>query len=298
MKRLACSAASRRLQAFYDGELPIGDRIAVDAHLEQCEACTSALAELQVLRSVVRSTRRERLMFSDEDDRSFRRSVVSRLKAEQSLSLSSRIPDMFEDMRLVYAGLGATVAAVTCVLMMLNVMRSVTEDRQPNSLAAIVKHMASAEANQRLLMPNASSRPVVEAATLLLPRSSGATFAADSDADVILHGVDAEFALTGVVTSEGRVANLELVHASNGQPVAPGTDEARALQKLMGAVARNRYAPARVDGLPVAVNKVWLVAHTTVHGSKNPHDRPVSIAAKKRVTIVTDTIDGRAPRPA
>ncbi len=298
MKMLTCSATRRRLQAFHDGELPLSDRIAVDAHLEQCEACASSLAELQVLRSVVRSASRERMTFSDEDDHGFQRSVVSRLIAEQSVSLSSRVPDMFEDMRLVYAGLGATVAAMACVLMMLNVMRSVTEDRQTNSLAAIVKNMAAAGASQRLLKPIASSRPVVEAARLLLPRSSGATFAADSDADVILHDVDAEFALTGVVTSQGRVVNLELVHASNGQPVAPGTDEARALQKLMGAVARNRYAPARVNGLPVAVNKVWLVAHTTVHGSKNPLARPVSIVAKKRVTIVTDTTDGRAPRPA
>lgn len=298
MKTLTCSAANRRIQAFYDGELSIGDRIALDAHLDQCVACASALAELQLLRSVIRSARRKRTMFSDEDDRGFERSVVSRLKAEQSVLLRSRIPDMFEDMRLVYAGLGATVAAVACILMMLNVMRSVTEDRRPNSLAAIVKNMATAAANQRLLTPGASSRPVVEAATLLLPGSSGVTFAADSDADVVLYGVDAEFALTGVVTSEGRVANLELVHAISGQPVAPGTDEARALQKLMGAVARNRYVPARWNGLPVAVNKVWLVAHTTVHGSKEPLDRPVSVAAKKRVTIAAGTTDGRALRPA
>jgi hypothetical protein len=86
------------------------------------------------------------------------------------------------------------------------------------------------------------------------------------------------------------------VHASSGTPVAAGTEEAKALQKWMGAVARGRYKPARVDGLPVAVNKVWLVAHTTVRPLPGaPLDRPISIAAKKRVTSITDA---RAPRPA
>ena len=289
MKTLTCSAARRRLHAYHDAELPVSDQIAVSDHLDWCEECASAFEELQSLRVVLRSAIRERNS-SIEDDPSFLGNIVSRLKAEDSVSFTSRIHGMFEDMRLVYAGLGASVAAVACVLMMLNMMRFVKEDQRPDSLAAIMSALASSEASQtnvsQVVMP-----VTVEAQLLMVPRLTGASFAADSDADVEFYGVDAEFALAGVVTREGYVDSLQLMHASSGQPVAPGTEEARALQKWMGAVARTRYEPARVDGLPVAVNKYWLVAHTTVH----PLDRPVSVAAKKRITSITDV---RAPRPA
>jgi hypothetical protein len=50
----------------------------------------------------------------------------------------------------------------------------------------------------------------------------------------------------------------------------PGTSGARAVDGLVDAMRRARFEPARfdglLDGLPVAVNMVWLVAHTTVRG--------------------------------
>ena len=295
MKTLTCPAARRRLHAYHDAELPVSDQIAVSDHLDWCEACASAFEELQSLRVVLRSAMRERKssIEDNEDDPRFRESIVSRLKAEDSVSFTSRIHGMFEDMRLVYAGLGASVAAIACVLMMLNMMRFVKEDQRPDSLAAIMSTLASSEASQanvsQVVMP-----VMVEAQLLMVPRLTGASFAADSDADVELDGADAEFALAGVITREGSVDGLQLMHASSGQPVAPGTEEARALQKWMSAVAKTRYEPARLDGLPVPANKYWLVAHTTVHGSKTL-DRPVSVAAKKRITSITDVW---APRPA
>ena len=285
MKALTCAAARRRLHAFHDAELPVGDQIAVSDHLDWCEGCASAFEELQMLRSAIRSTTRQRPAFSDDEQRGFQRDVISRLYAEQSTSLAARIDGMFDDMRLVYAGLGATMAAMACIMMMLNMMRFVREDQRPDSLAAIVSSLAS-ESNRD---STGAVVPVVVSARLLLPGPSGVTFAADSDADV--DNVDAEYAIAAVITREGRVENLELRHASSGEPLAPGTAEAKALRRLMTAVARGRYEPARVDGLPVAVNKVWLLP--TVHASKNALDRPVSIAAKKRVTS-TDPVPGRS----
>ena len=46
MKVLSCAAARRRLQAYHDDELPVGQQIEVDAHLETCEDCAAALEEL------------------------------------------------------------------------------------------------------------------------------------------------------------------------------------------------------------------------------------------------------------
>jgi hypothetical protein len=193
---------------------------------------------------------------------------------------------VFDDMRLVYAGLGATVAAVACLLMMLNMLRFAREDQRPQSLAAIVSALASAGTQLPTPQPAPS---IVDARPLFVPSLNGATFAADSDADIVLDNVDAEYVLAGIVTREGRVANLELVHASSGQTVPKGTVEAHAFQRLMGAVSQARYEPARVDGLPVAVNKVWLVPHTTVHGRKEARaeiDSTPVPGSKRRLTSV------------
>ncbi len=52
---------------------------------------------------------------------------------------------------------------------------------------------------------------------------------------------DSEFMIRAVVTREGTVANPELVHAMSDQkPIAPGTEEAKAAETLMGAVSRTR----------------------------------------------------------
>ena len=47
MKVLSCAAARRRLQAYHDDELSVGQQIEVDAHLEWCGECTAALEELE-----------------------------------------------------------------------------------------------------------------------------------------------------------------------------------------------------------------------------------------------------------
>ena len=42
MKPLTCAAARRRLHAFHDGELPVADQIAVEAHIDRCDECAAA----------------------------------------------------------------------------------------------------------------------------------------------------------------------------------------------------------------------------------------------------------------
>ena len=96
---------------------------------------------------------------------------------------------------------------------------------------------------------------------MLLPRS-------DPDAlvgSVVMDRDDAVFALAAVVTREGRVRNLELLTPdTSALPV-----EEREILELLGAASQARFEPARAGGTPVAVNVVWLVAHTTVRGKGN-----------------------------
>jgi len=268
MKTLTCAAARRSLQAFHDSELPVSQEIAVWAHLEWCDGCAATLAELQLVRGALLVATQERGTLPREEAASFTATIVNRLKAEQDTSWLARLEVMFADMRLGYAGVGAAVATMICVVIMLGMMRFATIER-PDSLAAIVTFLAT---------PGSNENPVPIDARVLLPRALDGSFAAGENNTSA--EVDAVFTLAAVVTREGRIGNLELLHSNGGQE--PGGDQARLVEGLLDAVSRARFEPARMAGLPVAVNMVWLVARTTVRPSK-ASAIPVVPLAKKHV---------------
>lgn len=258
MKDLSCAAAGRRLQAYHDDELAVGQQIEVDAHLERCGDCRSVLEELQLVRFMVREAAPGRIALTNEERAGFHASVVNRVGAENTLSLSVRVRAMFEDMHFVYAGLGAAAATVSCITIMLSMM----------NFAALTS-------------PGFNQNPVVVDARMLMPRVLDQGFDATTGTTDTKNDDDAAFTLSAVVTREGRLVNLEL-HAENGQAPAAGSSEARAVQSMLGAMSHARFEPARVAGLPIAVNMVWLVTHTTVRGTKIPMDLPVVQSGKKR----------------
>jgi len=262
MKVLSCAAARRRLQAYHDDELSFGEQIEVDVHLEACADCTDALEELDVLRSALRASTPGRAALTAEEHVGFHASVVSRVGAEQRMSLSVRLRSMFEDMHFVYAGLGAAGATVSCIAIMLSMM----------NFAALTN-------------PGFNQNPVLIDARILMyawpatpnpmPGVLGQGFDAPNGAD------DGAFTLSAVVTREGRLMNLEL-HPEDGQTPKAGSSQARAVQTMLGAMSQARLEPARVGGLPIAVNMVWLVTHTTVRGTETPKVVPATPTAKKR----------------
>ncbi len=67
-----------------------------------------------------------------------------------------------------------------------------------------------------------------------------------------------DVALAAVVTREGTIAGLEVL-------LADGHD-AEVMLSLLDVAAAVRFEPASFAGSPVAVNMVWLFAHTTVRG--------------------------------
>ena len=268
MKVLTCAATRRRLQAFHDAELPVGDQIAVAAHLEWCDRCAEAFAEIEIVGSVLRSALPGRTVLSPDEQVTFPHAVVNRMRVERNLSWPVRLPLLFEDAHFLYAGGAAAVAAVVCVVVMLGMMRFATSTPRPDSLAALVD----------LLTPGSNQNPVVPRASVQMPKPLGEAFSTSSS----LKGNDeAVFTLAAVVTREGRVANLELLRET-GDDVVPGTDEAKVVADLLDAVSRARFEPASVAGLPVAVNMVWLVAHTTVRGTPAEPERAAQPPVKKR----------------
>ena len=68
---------------------------------------------------------------------------------------------------------------------------------------------------------------------------------------------DLVLALQAVVTKEGWVSEVSVL----------GNDhEGQQVKEILNAISRGRLEPAQFGGSPVAVNLVWLVAHTTVRG--------------------------------
>jgi hypothetical protein len=270
MKVLTCGATRRRLQAFHDQELSLGDQIAVGAHLGWCDECAAELAELRQVGSALRGSMRGRTTLSDDEANSLRHGVVSRMKAEQTVSFVAQAREMFEDMHLVYAGLGGAAAAMVCVFIMLGMFRFAANER-PDSLAGMVAVLGSPGSNFNPVRPEFPPVPPLEA-RVQLPRPLNQAFSTYPDATG-----DSLIMLAGIITREGTVADLALLDPGGGR-LSSQAGQSKAVEDLLGAVSRARFEPARVDGLPVAVNMVWVVEHTTVRATR---------ASKKRAAAST-----------
>jgi hypothetical protein len=268
MKVLTCAATRRRLQAYHDEELSVRDQIAVSAHLEWCDPCAVLFAELRSLRVALRAAAPGRSVDSPEMELDLYISVVSRVRAENTQAFGARVRALFEDMHFVYAGIGAAAATAVCVIIMLSMMRFANNER-----------------------PGSNHNPVVVDAGMLMPRPLESTFFAPDmmpllSPEATAPGDDAVYTLSGVVTLEGRFINMELHPADGESPVVAGSSEARAVEHLMDSVSNTRFEPARVAGLPVAVNIVWMVAHTTVRATKGAIDLATTPVKKRRADIV------------
>lgn len=274
MRMLSCAATRRRLDAFHDEELPISDQVSVDAHLDWCDDCASAFAELRFLRTALRAATPGRTVLSREEDARLLAAVVNRVKAERTVSFAAQVRDMFEDMHLVYAGIGAAAAAMVCVVIMLGMMRLAASDRL-KSLAA----MAGVPGSPGLSLNRVPAAPRVAMPRPLEPRPLHQTFSTSSAGEG-----DSVIMLAAVVTRERTITNLELLEPDGGRS-APGTDETKAFEDLLGAMSKARFERVwdntralgkKVNGRPVAVNMVWLVERTTVRAVR------ATPAAKKR----------------
>jgi hypothetical protein len=277
MKPLNCTATRRRLNAFHDRELAITDQIAVASHLEWCDSCAAHFADLRLMSAALQSRARSRESLSNEQAAAFTAAVVNRVKAEEQASLFARVREMFDDMHLVYAGLGATMATVFCVLVMLSMMRYATNER-PDSLAAIMTVMATpleCESGNDLA-------DVSGCRARWTARFQRANEAAEQDAI---------FALEAVITNQGRLANLETLRGRTRH--APSTSQAKMIEGLLDAVSRARFDATQALLMPDLSGVVWFVEHATVRATLNKPALDLPLPPKKRAAAIS----GHAPRP-
>ena len=257
MKVLTCAATRRRLHAYCDEELSVGDQIAVGSHLEWCSECARLQVDVRAVGAALRALMPGRMPLSTEEETSLQAAVINRMKAERTFSLSSQAREMFEDMRLVYAAIGGAAAAVVCVVIMLGMMRFA--HILPDSVVASVETSA-------VFAPAPPVEPRIQ-----MPRPLGQAFSAGFD----MTG-DSVVMMVAIVTREGTVVDLALLDPGGGRSSRHGS-QTKAVADLLGAVSRARFEPATVDGLPVAMNMVWVVEHTTVRATRAAKKRTASI---------------------
>lgn len=244
MTVLTCSAVRQRLAAYYDGELQVGDRIAVQGHMNGCSACAEELTAFVDLGDALRIAAAP----APKDDwTGLQSGVISRMRAEAYQSWTACLSRMFDDMHLVWIGLAATAATFLCGALVLSMLHYASPERD-DSLRAIIAVMAAPSGSD--LNP-ASLDGLIQAPTVpqdglvrAMLEQSG------SQGELAL-------ALSAVVSREGRVSELS---------VLANDRDRRQVAQLLDAISRGGLEPARYGSDPIAVNLVWLVEHMTVKG--------------------------------
>jgi len=252
---MKCRLARRELAAYRDGELPMERQLAIRAHLAGCPVCLAEMEDVERVGGMLRQASSVRVESMGETLASVHARVVARVQADPPQRLGRRAARAFDDQgHWLWAVAGATAATLVCLVAVLGVAR-LSQREVPHSMAAIIGAMAD---------PGSNRNPMTIDERLLLPRAYPGEIMPAALAER-----DAVFALSAVVTREGHVQNLELLG-----PGSMRAWEAEQVLEVLDLAAQTRFEPARSGRTPVAVNVVWLLAHTTVVGK----DRELQVA--------------------
>jgi hypothetical protein len=284
MRAISCDRAQRLLQSYRDGELSLDQQIAVRAHLGGCARCLQEAELLGELAVAIRQASVHRVDGMSDTLASIHARVVARVQAERPhLSAGRRLRD-FDDGHLLWAAGGAAAATLVCILALLGVMRMSLREA-PYSLAWVLGGMAD---------PGSNRNPLTLDGRVALP-------SADPEAPMpspLLKPGEGWLAMSVVVTREGQVRDVMLLPGD----ASPRQQE---IVDLLDAASQARFAPAMAGGEPVAVNVVWLLAHTTVIGREGaavplgaPLRRLPPASASPRTTTSGPISATQSPRPA
>jgi hypothetical protein len=245
-----CADVREHLEAFYDGELSIEQRVAIQNHLTECVACSVAAEELTTLGASIREFAAQVADRTSDEPMRMTARVIERLGVEEQFSMRSQMLALFQDMHLVWAGLGATVATMICVIGSASVLHAANQ-QQPGSFANVISILAN---------PGSNENPMRLNYEMLVPPKDDTRPLGVMASPIEMTEEEAEYALAAVVSREGRVQGVEMIN-----PRAAATH--RSVNAVLNDAYRVQFAPAQArGGDAVAVKMVWLVANTTVKG--------------------------------
>jgi hypothetical protein len=244
MQVLPCAQVREDLAAYHDGELEIEAQVLIQSHLQDCVACRLEAAALADLSATFRTMASAEPFRAPADTGLITDAVLDRIRVEQRFALVTRVRESFEDMHLVWAGLGATVAMLFCIFASAGVLHAANQER-PDSLAGIISIIASGATDPVRLVDSAyENKPLLDT-TESWPV-----------------GEQTDLMLSAFVTRDGRIQNVSLLE-----------EQARALHvkpevvlAMIDAASRARFSPTQSSAHPGGVNVVWLVTSTTVKG--------------------------------
>jgi hypothetical protein len=252
-----CIDVRERLEAFCDGELPVEERIAIQNHLGECVTCNLAAEELGSLGASLRELAAQTAdRTSDEPLRIISGRVLERVRVEEQFSLRAQMRGLFQDMHLVWAGLGATMAMLICVVGSASVLHAANQ-MQPGSFANTISILANPGSNEN---PVRLNYEMLLACPDAIERGTCAPISAMASPIEMLEE-DAQYTLSAVVSREGRVQGVEMINQSGA------THRSVSVNAMLNEAYRVQFAPAQArGGDAVAVSMVWLVSNTTVKG--------------------------------
>jgi hypothetical protein len=275
---MGCLAAREMLEAFIDDELPASDQVALETHLRWCATCRARVEDMQLIGASirVRSAARER----DADEvratlAMIQSDVLTRVGAERDQSFPVQFRQLFDDMRFMWPALGATAALLACLFSSMVVYRA-TRGGDPESIANAIDSLAKAAAERRpnplRLEPLSSYYPVQLDDSILAPRgldAGPALYALGED--------EAVFAVSAVVTREGRVATYEVLPSGRAGRTLRARRQAEEVDAVLDSVKLSRFEPAQgAGGGAVTVRMVWVLARTTVKPQPEAATKPIS----------------------
>jgi Putative zinc-finger len=243
MHVLPCAQVREDLQAYHDGEVSIDTQVLIQSHLQECVACRLEAAALADLGAALRAMAGAVPGRATRDTGRISRAVLDRIHVEERFSLVAQVRESFEDMHLVWAGLGATFAMLICIFASAGVLQAASNER-PDSLAGIISTIARGSDPIRLAASPQENKPLLDT-TESLPA-----------------GIEGDLMLSAFITRDGRIQNVEVLE-----------EEARAMRvkpdavlAMIQAASRARFSPSPTSAFAGGVNVVWLVTSTTVKG--------------------------------
>lgn len=195
MHERPCVDVRERLEAFHDGELNIDERIAIQQHLDDCVACHLEAVDLASLGDDLRDLASNLAEHDTTDPSRMSARVLERLRVEAQCSMRAQITDWFQDMHLVWAGLGASAATLICIAGSASVLHA-TSQEHPSSMARTISVLAS---------PGSNDNPLRLSYSMIVP-------SAVTNVPIEISEEDAQYTLSAVVSREGRVQGVEMIN--------------------------------------------------------------------------------------